>query len=134
MAGGWSAMPRILPRLARAWDKVRETALDKPPLSPPPKRFQRIPGRRIPEKHALASLSITGRTQSLLLDRKNVIQSKQSYIYRRSPAPKLYGPNLAKPVLDPTRDAYGAKIRAMTMEERQWYSSPYCEYTLQPGA
>lgn len=125
-------MPRILPRLVRAWNKLRDSTAKSSPPVPPPKRFQRIPGRRLPASRALASLDVRNRTHSLLLDPKNVVQNEQHYVYRKSHAPKVYGSTLARPKLDRVRDAYGPRVRAMTKEERQWYANPYLRMLASP--
>lgn len=119
-------MPRILPRLRQAWDSVRDKALGakhiQPPISPRP---QKPSSRRLPAEFALASLSVHGRTESLLLDKYNAVQRRRDYRYKRSPAPRVYGPGLVKS--QPRKSDFGASIarRRMTDEEKEWWSSPY---------
>lgn len=123
-------MPRILPRLRKAWDSVRDKAFEAKPISPQaPPRPYKTGGRRLPAEYALASLSTHGRTQSLLLDKHNAVQRRRDYRYKRAQAPRVYGPGLVNS--QPQESNFGASAvrRRMTEEEKEWWSSPYREFT-----
>lgn len=123
-------MPRLLPRLRQAWDAVRDK-IREPVVAPsrPPRR-QKPTGLKTPIENAISALSIKNRTRSLLLDRKNPIERKEDYIYRRAPLPRLYGQRLAKPKIDPVQHGFPSRARKMTEREREWWSSPYCKSTI----
>ncbi|KIP12648.1 hypothetical protein PHLGIDRAFT_113254 [Phlebiopsis gigantea 11061_1 CR5-6] len=118
-------MPRLLPRLRQAWDKVRDTVHEPRGVvvrSPRPKKHT---GTKRPIAHAVSALSVQNRTRSVLLEPKNPIQCKRDYRYRRAPVPRVYGSHLVKPRIDPVRHALPPYARKMTEQEREWWSSPY---------
>jgi hypothetical protein len=127
-------MPRLLPRLCAAWSKVRDKTLQpQPPRPPSPPRQKPQPGTRLPVEYALKSLSVEGRTQSLLLESANAVKRRRDYKYRKAPSPKVSGQGLVRPRIDPVRHALPAETRCMTPEERKWWSSPYCKRFMYPA-
>ncbi|KAI0638323.1 hypothetical protein C8Q77DRAFT_424888 [Trametes polyzona] len=121
-------MPRLIPRLLRAIDRVR-TRPPRIPRTPPPPRTP-LPKEctRAFTRPDEVDISPYGRTQSILLDRKTLRLIYRHSRYQRSKglAPYIYvSESRWKAKQARGRAPQGALPRAMTKEERTFYANPY---------
>ena len=121
-------MPRLLPRLRQAWATVRDKVQEPRVVVSRNPRPKQPTGYKSPIEHAISVLSTQSRTHSLLFDPKNPVEWRRDYRYRRSPGPRIRGPNWVQSKIDPVRHAFPPYARRMTEKEREWWSSPYCEF------
>lgn len=112
-------MPRILPRLLKA---IQNTPKRPTRIILKQKKTKQAP-KPLPE---FPSISLDGRSSSILIDHDavNDIKRINHHKRRRNPPPKL-SRTKAKPAED-SADGAGATNRGMTLEERTWWSNPYC--------
>ena len=120
-------MPRLLPRLRQAWREVRDIVREPRVLVARPPKPKKPTGTRLPIERAISALSVENRTRSVLLEPRNPVQRKHDYQYRRAPGPRVWGKHLVQPKIDPRRHSLPSRTRRMTVQEREWWSSPYCE-------
>ncbi|ESK97563.1 hypothetical protein Moror_17563 [Moniliophthora roreri MCA 2997] len=109
-------MPRILPRLLQ---KIAEHP--QPPLEPFKPVTERISAKSLRRAVPLTpSFNPANHSQSVLLTPNNPISSSHDYVHHKSLPPQVRVGKCAK-----ASDGQEDGPRAMTQEERQWWSSPY---------
>ncbi|KAI0375781.1 hypothetical protein BV20DRAFT_1048053 [Pilatotrama ljubarskyi] len=121
-------MPRLIPRLLRALERARtrppRSTRASPALSPRPLQE----AKRVFTRPEEVDISPTGRTKSVLLDRKalRLIYSHARYQRSKTLAPYIYVSKSrweAKQMRG--RAPLGVTPREMTQEERSFYANPY---------
>lgn len=121
-------MPRLLPRLLQRLQNVRSrqeqtvSALKRPQCGPPAPITYRPP----PE---CPSLSPGGRTQSIILDSLNPILKLGKYKRHKFVPPSLRVRKRRRKTTSAERLHEYEESRAMTVEERSYWASPYCAHT-----
>ncbi|THH12208.1 hypothetical protein EW145_g138 [Phellinidium pouzarii] len=112
-------MPRLLPRLLK-W--LESNQLKQPEFRGPlmKRRLRRRSLWRPLDKTVDATFSLLDRQQSLLLDQDNILTSPNEYIRHRSLPPVVHLQDTQKDV-----EIDYDHPREMSVQERQWWSSPY---------
>lgn len=117
-------MPRLLPRLIR---KLTET----PPNEPTPRHLasggyvrlrRKLPCRPASER---PSFSAIGRTQSILLDPQSPVTDSRAYLKHKLQPPRVQVSSGGTVSADAGLDT----PREMSVQEREWWSSPYRTWT-----
>ncbi|KAI0921358.1 hypothetical protein AcW2_006352 [Taiwanofungus camphoratus] len=124
-------MPRLLPRLLQRLQNVRSrqeqtvSALKRPQCGPPAPITYRPP----PE---CPSLSPDGRTQSIILDSLNPILKLGKYKRHKFVPPSLRVRKRRRKTTSAERLHEYEESRAMTVEERSYWASPYLRMLSSP--
>lgn len=120
-------MPRLLPRLIR---KLTET----PPNEPTPRHLasggyvrlrRKLPCRPASER---PSFSAIGRTQSILLDPQSPVTDSRAYLKHKLQPPRVQVSSGGTVSADAGLDT----PREMSVQEREWWSSPYLRMLSSP--
>jgi hypothetical protein len=107
-------MPRILPRLLQKIASSSGFTEKQEPIRRP--RRKSLPNKGLPAP----SFVPYGRKHSILLDPQNPITNASDYVQHKQSPPQV---SMLKSSAD-TDTTCGP--RQMTVEERSWWSSPYC--------
>jgi hypothetical protein len=111
-------LPRLLQRIANSQSLRNETKLyPRATRKTKPVKSLRRP---LP---ATSSFSPSGRSQSILLDEINPVIHRKKYVRHKSFPPQV---QLLRSMSRTQKMANSDRPRRMTLQERTWWSSPYC--------